>query len=134
MSRSPSPPAPASTPANPVPEPGPRLVRRDDALYLKMPVGPRYERVAGWWRVYWVGYGPPHAAPHKRRRLSVGSPRANYLWFVPQDPAGNERCQQLTREMDRTINPEVMSAYLLRAGVPARTRWEPPPSRGLLGS
>ena len=53
--------------------------------------------------MYWIGYGP-----------GTGDRRANYLWFIPRNPAREERCKQLARETDRTLSAEVLGAYLAR--------------------
>lgn len=103
---------------------GPRVVHEAERVYLDDAAGVR-------WRVHWVHFGPPLAAPHKRRRLTPGDRRANYLWFVDAD--GGERCAPLARDADRAITAAVLAGYLARAGVPARP-WQPPPSRGVLGS
>jgi hypothetical protein len=106
----------------------PRLVRADRpggaAVYLEDAAGVR-------WRVHWVRYGPPLAAPFKHRRLAVGDRRANYLYFVRADR--HVRLHRVDRESDWTITADVLAGYLARAGVPAPP-WQTPESRGTLGS
>ena len=106
----------------------PRLVRvgapRSAAVYLDDAAGVR-------WRVHWVRYGPPLAAPFRHRRLRAGDRRANYLYFVRRD--GHVRVHRLEPGSDWAITADVLAAYLARAGVPAPP-WEAPPSAsGTLG-
>ena len=107
----------------------PQLVRAHDAnegdrVYLDDAHGVR-------WRVHWVRYGPPLAAPFKHKRLAVGDRRANYLYFVRAD--GETRVHALTRESDWAIAADVLADYLGRAGVPAKPWTANPSSNGLLG-
>jgi hypothetical protein len=62
-----------------------RAERDGEQLYLIDTDGSR-------WRVHDVAFGPPLAAPFKRRRLALGDPRATYRWFVAPD--GLQRCYQ----------------------------------------
>jgi hypothetical protein len=113
------------TPAPPPAFRPPRLARRDDAVYVRDP------RTRAWWRVHWVAFGTPPARPFGLKRLATGDGRANHLWFVQRD--GTTCCTYLGRDGDWAISAEVLTAHLLRAGVPAKP-WVTPASRGTLGS
>jgi hypothetical protein len=69
-----------------------RLDYQGEALYVTDGAGVR-------WRVHDVAFGPPDAAPGRRRRVPLGSVRATYRWFVNAE--GVERCYRF--ELGTTI-------------------------------
>jgi len=75
------------------------------------------------WRVYDVGFGPPHAKPFKRRVYELGSSRATDRVFVPKD--GDRRSYHFARGDSRDLTAETLATQLAGAGYIARTRFDP---------
>ena len=66
------------------------------------------------WRVYDVGFGPPHAPPFKQRVYELGSSRATDRIFVPKD--GDRRSYHFTRGDSRDLTAETLATQLAAAG------------------
>jgi len=95
----------------------PRLERpSEDRLYLVDADEVR-------WRVYDVGFGPPHAPPFKRRVYELGSGRATERRFIGEN--GLQRVYRFARGESREITPEVLAQQLAGAGYAAREKHEP---------
>ena len=95
---------------------GQRLERDGDKLYLVDADG------VGW-RVYDVGFGPPHAPPFKQRVYELGSSRATDRIFVPKD--GDRRSYHFARGDSRDLTAETLATQLGAAGYVARKRFDP---------
>jgi hypothetical protein len=85
--------------------------RRGEALYVTDGAGVR-------WRVHDVAFGPPDAAPGRRRRVPLGSSRATYRWFVSAE--GAERCHRFERGESRELTSEKVARQLAAAGFTGR--------------
>lgn len=79
------------------------------------------------WRVYDVAFGPPLAAPHKRKVLALGDTRARYRLFVPPDPAPMLRVHDFGKNGagDRSLTLDVLAAQLATAQVSPKKRTAP---------
>ena len=92
------------------------LDRRGEALYVTDREGVR-------WHVHDVAFGPPDAAPGRRRRVPLESPRANYRWFVSAE--GVERCHRFQRGESRTPTASNLARQLAAAGFTGRVPFDP---------
>lgn len=79
------------------------------------------------WRVYDVAFGPPFAAPHKRKVLALGDTRARYRLFVPPDPEPMLRIHDFgkTGAGNRCLTVEMLATQLATAQVSPKKRTEP---------
>jgi hypothetical protein len=59
-------------------------------------------------------FGPPHAAPGRRRVYPLGSARANYLWFVSAERV--ERGHPFERGESRALTAAELARQLSAAG------------------
>ena len=66
---------------------------------------------------------PPDAAPGKRRRVPLESPRASYRWFVNAE--GIERCHRFERGESRALTPANLGRQLAAAEYPERVAFDP---------
>ena len=74
------------------------------------------------WRVHDVAYGPPHAAPFKRRIVPLGDHRASSRYFVGE--GGEQRSYKFDRDEPRGLTVDVLAAQLRKAAWPARGRFD----------
>jgi hypothetical protein len=85
----------------------PRLERMGDRAYFTA-------RDGGRWRVYDVGFGPPHAAPGKVRRYPLESARATVRYFVNAERV--IRVHQFQRGESHALTTEDLARQLSAAG------------------
>src|SRR5581483_5332918 len=62
------------------------------------------------WRIYDIAYGPPLAAPFKRRRLKLGDERATDRCFVSEN--GDQRRYHFTRDDSHDLLVESLGRQL----------------------
>jgi hypothetical protein len=74
------------------------------------------------WRVYDIGYGPPHAAPFHFKTFRPPHAEANNRYFVA--PGGKYRSYRFTRESPRDISAETLNAQLRESGFPETKRFD----------
>lgn len=79
-------------------------------VYVRDDAGVRY-------RVHDAAFGPPFAAPARRKLLALGDPRARCRLFVPADPEPMMRVYDFkTRGGERGISAEILDAQLRASG------------------
>ena len=66
------------------------------------------------WRVYDIGFGPPHAAPGRWRVHPLGSPHANYRYFVSAERV--RRVYRFERGEARALTAADLARQLSAAG------------------
>lgn len=66
------------------------------------------------WHVHDVAFGPPLAAPGRKRVVSLESPEANHRYFVSAD--GIARASHFTRKKPRSLSADVLEQQFNGAG------------------
>ena len=95
---------------------GPVLERAGDRAYFTDRDGVR-------WRIYDVGFGPPHAARGRWRSYPLTSASATYRRFVSADRL--ERCYAFGKDELRALSTEVLARQLAGAEYLPRTSFDP---------